>query len=101
MKENSLRVIIRVSLTDIPGDPLGRVFRLGCDFSEQILGRPLRTQTQAGCYDALHFLPNLDSLSGVKAWFLYDFNVMGPLGKKELLETPHEVYLATRQNNSW
>ncbi|KAG9243543.1 hypothetical protein BJ878DRAFT_423360, partial [Calycina marina] len=37
----------------------------------------------------------------VKAWFIVDFNVVAPLEKEELLTIPHEVYLATRHDNSW
>lgn len=99
--ENPLRVIIRVCVTDIPGDPVERAYRLGCDFCEQILQRPLCIKIQAGGYDAVHLLPNFDSCNSVKAWFLYDFNVTSRLDKKQILMIPHEVYLATRQADSW
>ncbi len=101
MNKNPLRVIIRVRVTDIPADPSERVYRLGCDFSRQILARPLNPKVQAGGYDAMHFLPCFDSGNAVGAWFLYDFNVTGPLDKEEVLTIPHEVYLATRQEDSW
>lgn len=101
MNKNPLRVIIRVCVTDIPGNPLERPYNLGSDFSTQILDRPLSIKVQAGGYDAMHFLPNFDSGNTVRAWFLYDFNVTAPLNKEEVLVIPHEVYLATRQEDSW
>jgi hypothetical protein len=39
----------------------------------------------------MHFLPKFDSKNNVNAWFLYDFNVSGPLGKGEVSTIPHEV----------
>jgi hypothetical protein len=101
MDNDPLRVIIRVRVTDIPGIPVERVFRLGNDFCLKILGRPIRIKVQAGGFDAMHFLPNFDSSNPVNAWFLYDFNVRGPLDRTEVLTIRHEVYLATRQAESW
>jgi hypothetical protein len=49
----------------------------------------------------MHFLPNCDSENNVNAWFLYDFNVTGPLDKGQVSPIPHEVYHATRQGESW
>ena len=37
----------------------------------------------------------------LRAWFLYDFNVREPLDKVDVLEIPHQVYLATRQTEYW
>jgi hypothetical protein len=101
MHHKPLRVIIRVCVTDIPGEILERVYHLGCDFSTQILARPPSTIVKAGGYDFMHVLPNFDSSNAVNAWFLYDFNVTGPLDKEEVLTIPHEVYHATRQADSW
>jgi hypothetical protein len=44
----------------------------------------------------MHFLPNCDSGDSVNAWFLYDFNITGPLDKGQVLAIPHEAYYATR-----
>ncbi len=101
MNNNPLRVIIRVCVTDIPAKPVERVYRLGCDFCEQVLHRPLNKNLQDECHDAMHFLPKCDSENKVNAWFLYDFNVTGSLDKGEVLTIRHEVYLATRQGESW
>jgi hypothetical protein len=54
-----------------------------------------------GGFDMVHVLPNFDSKNAVRAWFLYDFNVREPLDKVDVLEIPHQVYLATRQTEYW
>ncbi|KAH8719337.1 hypothetical protein GQ44DRAFT_775471 [Phaeosphaeriaceae sp. PMI808] len=101
MNRNPHRVIIRVYVTDIPAKPVEWVYRLGRDFCQQILNRPFNKNLQDECHDAMHFLPNCDSEDNVNAWFLYDFNVTGPLDKGQILAIPHEVYHATRQGESW
>ena len=101
MTNNPLRVIIRVCVTDIPAQPVERVYCLGRDFCQQILHRPFNKNLQDECHDAMHFLPNFDSKDHVNAWFLFDFNVTGPLDKGEVLTIPHKVYSATRQGESW
>ena len=101
MNNNPLRVIIRVCVTDIPAQPVERVYRLGRDFSQQILRREFNNDLQAECHDAMHFLPRFDSEDAVKAWFMYDFNVTSSLSKEEVRTIPHEVYHATRQGDSW
>ncbi|KAH9222681.1 hypothetical protein DL95DRAFT_143274 [Leptodontidium sp. 2 PMI_412] len=99
---NPRRVIIRVCVTDIPAaNPQERVYRLGRDFCQQILQRSFNNNLQDECHDAMHFLPNFDSENNVKAWFIYDFDVTGPLSKEEVLTIPHEVYHATRKENTW
>ncbi|EKD15646.1 hypothetical protein MBM_06274 [Drepanopeziza brunnea f. sp. 'multigermtubi' MB_m1] len=95
------RVIIRACVTDIPGDPHARPHRLGRDFCQQILSRPYADDLQAECHDATHILPNLDAPNEGRAWFMYDFNVVGPLSKQEILAIPHSVYHATRRGDSW
>jgi hypothetical protein len=101
MNKNPLRVVIRVCVTDIPAKPVERVYRLGCDFCQQILNRSFNKNLHDECHDAMHFLPNCDSENNVNAWFLYDFNVTGPLDKGQVSAIPHEVYHATRQGESW
>ncbi|KAK0110166.1 hypothetical protein ONS95_002817 [Cadophora gregata] len=96
-----LRVIIRVCVTDIPGEPEKRVHRLGSDFCEQIISWPFNNDLQDKCHDAMHFLPDFDSENNVRAWILYDFNVVEPLDKGQVLEIQHLVYHATRQGESW
>lgn len=101
MNNEPLRVIIRTCVTDIPGEPTERVYHLGGHFCQQILRRPLNINLQTTCYDAMHFLPNFDSKNAVRAWFIYDFNVTGPLTREEVCTITHEVYHASRQDNSW
>ncbi|KAH7317361.1 hypothetical protein BKA65DRAFT_557563 [Rhexocercosporidium sp. MPI-PUGE-AT-0058] len=98
---NPQRVIIRVRVMDIPADVQKRVSRLGRDFCQQILQRPFNNNLQDECHDAMHFLPNFDSENDVKAWFVYDFNVTRPLSKEEVLTIQHNVYHATRREDTW
>ena len=95
------RVIIRVCVTDIPGNPQERVYRLGRDFCQQILERSFNNNLHDDCHDAMYFLPYFDSENDVKAWFIYVLNVMGPLRKEEVLTILHEVYYATRKEDAW
>ncbi|KAI9050378.1 hypothetical protein LZ554_005543 [Drepanopeziza brunnea f. sp. 'monogermtubi'] len=97
------RVIIRACVTDIPGDPHARPYRLGRDFCHQVFSRPYVNDLQAECHDATHILPNsaAPNDNDVRAWFIYDFNVVGPLSKQEILTIPHSVYHATRLGDSW
>ena len=76
-------------------------YRLGRDFCQETLKRPFNKSLQDECHDAMHLLPKFDSENEVKAWFLYDFNVTGPLGRREVFTIRHEVYLATWQEDSW
>jgi len=98
---NPRRVLIRVCVTDIPANPQERVYHLGRDFCQQILRRPFNNNLQDECHDAMHFLPNSDSENNTKEWFLYDFNVTGPLIREEVLTILHEVYYATRMKDTW
>ncbi|KAH6716265.1 hypothetical protein BKA61DRAFT_479327 [Leptodontidium sp. MPI-SDFR-AT-0119] len=100
MDQKPLRVIIRVCVTEIPGERENRVYRLGTDFCMQHLNRPLNNNLQAECHDAVHFLPNFDSENDVRAWFIYDFNVTGSLERAQILEIQHRVYHSTRQGES-
>lgn len=101
MADNPLRVVIRVCVTDIPGNKLARATRLAHDFSEQVRRRPFNNNLNAECHDSEHLLPNFDSDNAVRAWFLFDFDVKGPLTKGEVLALPHEVYHASRQGDAW
>lgn len=44
MNHNPTRVIIKAHLRDIPAETRQRVYRLGSDFCEQMLGRPINIQ---------------------------------------------------------
>jgi hypothetical protein len=101
MTDDPLRVIIRACVTDIPGNKFARSTRLAQDFSEQIRKRPFNNNLKAECHDSEHILPRFDSDDAVRAWFIIDFNITRSLSKEEILALPHEVYLATRQGDSW
>ncbi|PVH68699.1 hypothetical protein DL98DRAFT_474586 [Cadophora sp. DSE1049] len=105
MNNNQIRVIIKAHLRDIPAETEQRVHRLGSDFCEQILGRPINIRVQRGGYDAIHFLPGFHSViqsdQNISRYFIYDFNFTGRLDKEELLEIEHKFYLATRIADAW
>jgi hypothetical protein len=91
-----MRVIIRVSVTDIPGKPLRRHTTLGEIFCNQILHRSFNSQPNPSCYDGMHIPEGVDSVLPVKRWFIYDINVRGPLDREQLLDIPHQVFLACK-----
>jgi hypothetical protein len=99
--DDPLRVIIKACVTDIPGDKLARSTTLAQVFSEQVRKRPFNNNLKAKCHDSEHILPLFDSDNAVRTWFIIDFNVTCELSKEEVLALPHEVYLATRQGDSW
>src|ERR1700709_232454 len=101
MDTNPLRVIIRVHVMDIPSERNARVRCLGNNFCQQILCLEMNHNLEAECHDAEHCLPNFDSNHDIKEWFLYDFNVTGPLDKAEVINIPLRVYYATRRKDSW
>lgn len=102
MDSNPLRVIIWARVMDIPSKPGARPGCLGDIFCQQVLGREMNHDLNAACHDADHCLPFFDSQNDVRAWFLHDFNVTGPLDKTEVVKVAHRVYLATRKDDgSW
>ncbi|RMZ66337.1 hypothetical protein GMOD_00005472 [Pyrenophora seminiperda CCB06] len=98
---DACRVLLRVRVTDIPGSNQMRFHTLGNDFCQHHLGRPIRDQPSLSGYDHPHIPGDFDSDKPLKRWFLYDFNVEGPLTKEETLALPHEVYVASRQGGKW
>ncbi|RMZ67686.1 hypothetical protein GMOD_00001646 [Pyrenophora seminiperda CCB06] len=92
----SMRVIIRVRVTDIPGEPLRRHTTLGEMFCDKILHRPLIAQPNPTCYDGMHIPDEFYSELPVKRWFIYDINVQGHLDREQLLDIPHKVFLASK-----
>ncbi|KAF2003298.1 hypothetical protein P154DRAFT_520250, partial [Amniculicola lignicola CBS 123094] len=91
------RVCIRVCVTDVPGNPLGRTATLGREFCSKILDRPFQPMPELSGYDHQHVPPTFDSPNPVSAWFVYDFNVTRELTKTQLNTIPHYVYLGSRQ----
>lgn len=98
---NARRVLLRASVTDIPGLSQKRFYTLGNDFSQDKLKRPIRDEPSLSVYDHPHIPGDFDSDKPLKRWFIYDFNVEGPLTKEQTLALPHEVYLASRQGEKW
>lgn len=94
-------IVILVSYDILNYDRRSTPTRLAQDFSEQVRNRPFNNNRQAECHDSEHILPRFDSDNAVKAWFIIDFNVKCSLSKEEVLALPHEVYLASRQGDSW
>ncbi len=97
-----VRVVIRVRVTDIPGEPLRRYKTLGDIFCNQNLHRPLNAQPHPSGYDGLVILDGFDSEKPVNKWFIYDLNVKSALSRQELLTAvPHQVFLASRESGTW
>lgn len=95
------RVIIRVCVTDLPGDPRRRHTTLGELFSDRVLHRPIQQVPSANGYDGIVIPPKFDSDKPVRVWFIYDLNVKDEKTKDEILDIPHYVYLATRNGDIW
>jgi hypothetical protein len=96
-----IRVIIRVCVTDLPGDPHRRHTTLGELFSESILHRPIQQQITATGYDGIVIPPGFSSEKPVNKWFIYDLNVQSTKTRDEMLRVPHKVYLASRREDDW
>jgi hypothetical protein len=95
------RVLLRVCVTDIPGSNQKRFHTLGNDFSQHQFGRDIQDKPSFAGYDHPHIPGDFDSDKPLKRWFIYDFNVEGPLTKEQTLALPHEVYIASRQGEHW
>ncbi|KAF2653135.1 hypothetical protein K491DRAFT_694949 [Lophiostoma macrostomum CBS 122681] len=95
------RVLLRVSVTDIPGCRQKRFHTLGNEFSLCQLKRPIRDEPRLSGYDHPHIPGEFDSEQPLKRWFIYDFNVEGPLTNEQTWSLPHDVYLASRQSKNW
>jgi len=97
--QNETRVIIRVQVTDLPGDIYRRHTTLGELFSAKVLLRSIKQTISIDGYDGIIIPPNFNSEKPISRWFIYDLNVTGKKTQAELLETPHKVYLACKQEN--
>ncbi len=97
-----MRVIIRVRVTDLPGEPLARPWTLGNIVCDQFLHRPLNHHPHPSGYDGMVVLEGFDSDRPVERWFIYDLNVKCALSREELIATiPHKVFLASRETGTW
>jgi hypothetical protein len=95
------RVLLLVCVTDIPGSKQKRFNTLGNDFSQHRFKRNIQDTPSVSGYDHPHIPGDFDSDKLLKRWFIYDFNVEGPLTKEQTSAMPHEVYLASRQGENW
>jgi hypothetical protein len=98
---NARRVLLRARVTDIPGPNQKRFYTLGNDFSQHQFERTIQDKPSLSGYDHPHIPGDFDSDKPLKRWFIYDFNVEGPLTKEQTLALPHEVYVASRQGEHW
>jgi hypothetical protein len=96
-----VRVVIRVCVTDLPGNPLGRHTTLAELFSANVLHRPINQVVTAAGYDGVFIPPGFNSEKPVNKWFIYDLNVSGQKNRDELLKLPHKVYLASSHGGNW
>jgi hypothetical protein len=100
-QNKSLRVILYVCVTDLPGSPQNRHNFLGELFCQQVLKRKFNNKLQVLSYDYMHLPPNFDTVKPVRRWFICDLNVNCRLDKNGVLSLPHEVYYVSRQKDEW
>jgi methylsterol monooxygenase len=96
-----LRVIIRVCVSEIPGDPQRRHTTLGEAVCRQVLNREFTTDLQASGYDHVHIPADFDSDGPLNKWFIFDFGVKEELSTDEVLQIPHLVFLARLDGDKW
>jgi len=99
--KDEIRIIIRVQVNNLPGDPNRRHLTIGELFSEKVLFRPIDYTIRPDGYDNVVIPPGFDSDKPVNRWFIIDLNVKGPKTRAELLDTPHKVYLACKNDDNW
>lgn len=99
--KSQTRVIIRVCVSDIPGEIGRRPNTLGQKFCSQILHRDFKKEIELSGFDSIHIPPGFDSTEPVSRWFVYDLNVKGELDKDAVKAIPHFVYFASLVNEKW
>lgn len=98
MEHVSQRICIYVHINDIDGCAQRRHTRIGEDFCQDILSRPFNLALNPASYDHIHIPADFDSPEPLKRWFILDLDVRQKLSKNQVLELPHQVYLASKQN---
>jgi hypothetical protein len=91
--EGPQRFIIRVSVQDIPGDPLARPFTLCEKFCQDVLQRSARLEVCDDGFDAVHIPPSFDSEEDVRIWFMVDTGVKGKVRREDVHKIPLKAYL--------
>ena len=98
MNSHAIRIIIYACVTDIDGCPQRRHVKIGETFCAAILERAFNPTLHPTGYDHVHIPADFDSQNPLKRWFILDLDVTQQLGKEEILQLPHQVYLASQQN---
>lgn len=97
MDSHPTRIVIYARVTDIDGCPQGRHVKIGEEFCENILSPPFRPSVHPEGYDHVHIPGDFDSQEPLKRWFILDLDVTQPLSEEDVLQLPHQVYLASQQ----
>jgi methylsterol monooxygenase len=98
MDPHPARIIIYACVTDIDGCPQRRHAKIGEDFCATILNRGFNPTLHQAGYDHVHIPANFDSQQPLKRWFILDLDVVQTLSQEDVLQLPHEIYLASQQN---
>jgi len=75
--------------------------RRSITLGDMFLGQPLHFEIKSSGYDYCLNPPDYYSNEPVFRWFIYGLNVQGRKTVEEQLMTPHEVYLASKQDGNW
>ncbi|KAF1982698.1 hypothetical protein K402DRAFT_424274 [Aulographum hederae CBS 113979] len=74
--DKSVRVIIRVRATDLPGHPRDRENTVAYMVCKHVLGRDFNRDLLVANYDFAHSLPGLDTMEPtIRRWFICDLKV--------------------------
>lgn len=98
MDSRPTRIVIYVCVIDIDGCPQRRHVKIGEDFCDLVLKRAFNPTLHPAKYDHIHIPADFDSLEPLKRWFILDLNVTEPLSREDVLQLPHQVYLASQQS---
>jgi methylsterol monooxygenase len=98
MDPHPTRIIIYACVTDIDGFPQRRHVKIGGDFCEIVLNRAFNPTLHPSGYDHIHIPADFDSQKPLKRWFILDLDVTQPLNQEDVLQLPHQVYLASQQS---
>lgn len=101
MNSHPTRIAVYACVTDIDGCPQRRHVKLGEAFCRDILNRAFNATLHPAGYDHIHIPPDFDSSNPLKRWFILDLDVTQPLSKEDVLQLPHQVYLASHQGDKW
>lgn len=98
MEPHPTRIIIYACVTDIDGCPQRRHVKIGEEFCETVLNRAFHPTLHPAGYDHIHIPADFDSPKPLKRWFILDLEVTQLLNQEDVLQLPHQVYLASQQS---